>query len=699
MGAELASASLKPKMRVVAIALIVAVAFAAQDTEAPAEAWTQEMELAQAPEEASPTEDLMQVVRELQAAAPSHMKINTDKIAKHTQLLQQTRRAKAYAHNFNSSKNAVKAALRSLLGQLNTGHRHDINALRQSRNTLQNSINNANSRGKTKTRSFRYKACPTKKAEVEADARKKAANAALVAIGKAKICNLRTTWGDMDVDKPTPAYGTELRNKWDRTRQKWLKQKNRYEQAKRVHSNNLAQHNKAMAAFRTACRIEADNAYRACRNAHAEYNVLKREVASNVRGRKQVYIASLVINCYIDHLTSNRNAKRCADAKRRSRTSQWNINPPRLGGCSSKATLANSFGPPNWTASKRTCAHHHWNERSIKERQAKERASKERVAKERASKERTSKERRSKELKSKEQAAKRKEKSDKARRREQKAKADERRSKELTNKERSAKNRERSNKERSNKERSNKNRERHTKRNARLYCHTRKVSSNHAGVIRVTQQGGYTLTGGGVNNRYRHWNARSGFEESYPETNGQWRCDTGFGAGQLDCYSRSCRTNVGNLSCRRWARGKAGSGAVQVNVGAGYTLTSCGLFNHYRHWNARAGFEEYFPNGNGCHGDMGFGWGHFTVYAMGCKAPAGHRLTCTTRRSGRGNYHVVGCPAGYTMTGCGIRNNYRGFNSKAGVEDTGVPHGNGCRCDTGFGTGDNYCYARCCKLN
>jgi len=554
--------------------------------------------------DATPAENLLQAVESLKTASSPQAALHghAARIADHAALIA---KAKAYKHSF-AARNAIKAAVKQLHSEMRNGHNHDKNALNQARSTGQRAINNANSKGKRVVAGYRAKACPTKKAQEQTLAKKNAAKQGMDSIKRGRVCNIGTTWADMAISKRTPTFGSELQGAWNRARSNWVRKRNQYNAAVKAYNKAAREHSAAMAAFKSTLRVEASNANSACRNAHREYEVLKRDVRSNVSTRKQVYIASLVITCIVDNLTNSRSAKACAQRAQRSNTNMWNITPPRLAKCSSTVVLQAQFGPANWRPSKRNCHASHWNERDIK-------------------------------------AAK--------------------------------------------------------KRGARLYCHTRKVSSNHAGVIRVTQQGGYTLTGGGVNNRYRHWNAKSGFEESYPETNGQWRCDMGFGAGQLDCYSRSCRTNVGNLSCRRWARSKRGSGAMQVNVGAGYTLTSCGLFNHYRGWNARAGFEEYFPNGNGCHGDMGFGWGHFTVYAMGCKAPAGHRLTCTTRRSGRGNYHVVGCPGGYTMTGCGIRNNYRGWNAKAGVEDTGVPHGNGCRCDTGFGTGDNYCYARCCKLN
>merc|ERR1711924_514787 len=75
--------------------------------------------------------------------------------------------------------------------------------------------------------------------------------------------------------------------------------------------------NAAMAKFRTALKIEVANADSACKNAHGEYEALKREVASNVNSRKQVFISTLLITCYVDNITSNASAKACADRKRR----------------------------------------------------------------------------------------------------------------------------------------------------------------------------------------------------------------------------------------------------------------------------------------------------------------------------------------------------------------------------------------------
>jgi hypothetical protein len=235
------------------------------------------------------------------------------------------------------------------------------------------------------------------------------------------------------------------------------------------------------------------------------------------------------------------------------------------------------------------------------------------------------------------------------------------------------------------------------KKKAVLTCSTTRKNSNRAGVIRTSTPGGYTTLGGGMVNHYRHWNKIAGFEEALPEGN-HFRCDTGFGPGRLSCYARSCKTNVGALSCTTRSLRFKGSGVRDVHLPRGYVMTGGGLNNHYRGWNKRAGFEETRPNGNSWRGDMGFGWGDYTVYVRGCKAPAGRKLVCVTRQSGRGNYNKVTCPAGFTVTSCGVNNHYRRWNKKSGYESH-FPHGNNqCHCDTAFGHGDNTCYARCCKL-
>jgi len=573
---------------------------------------------------------LAQEASHLRSVSQAHMALHVERIARHAMLLQGASaedKAKAYAHNFNNSKNAIRSALKALTSQLNAGHRHDSAALRGEKGRGNRVISNAQTKGRNKCASYRHKACPTKREEEVANKKKDAARRAMTNQGNGKICSggLSTTFGDMDVEKNVPKFGTELRNKWNRARANYLKHRGKYNAAVKAHRAALKKYNDAMAKFNTALRIEVSNAASACKSAHAEYNALKREVASNVASRKQVFISTLLITCYVDNITSNASAKACADRKRRASTSQWNINGGSLARCPSKAHLTNSMGPASWKPSSRTCHHRHWNAAAYKEKQAK----KEKSTKERAKK-----------------AA----------------------------------------------------HERGVKRSAKLICLTAAKGSNRAGVVVAHSPGGYTMTGGGLNNHYRSWNKLSAFEEMYPYGN-HFRCDTGFGPGRCTCYTRSCKTNVGHLACTTRSTRFRGSGVRAVDLPRGYTMTGGGLYNHYRHFNARAGFEESRPHGqNSWRGDMGFGWGDYTVYVRGCKAPKGHKLNCINRTTRRANNSFVNCPKGYTVTGCGIMNYYRHWNARSGFEQS-HPHHNGCYCDSGFGTGDQQCYARCCKLN
>jgi len=200
-----------------------------------------------------------------------------------------------------------------------------------------------------------------------------------------------------------------------------------------------------------------------------------------------------------------------------------------------------------------------------------------------------------------------------------------------------------------------------------------------------------------MGNQYRTWDKKAGFEEAMPESN-HYRCDTGFGPGKLTCYARACKTNVGALSCTTRSVRFTGSGVKEAHLPVGYTMTGGGLLNHYRTWNKKAGFEESRPNGNSWRGDMGFGWGDYTVYVRGCKAPKGHTLNCVTRHVKGVNYNKVKCPSGYVVTGCGVNNHHRKWDAKSGFEAVNPASNTQCDCDTAFGSGDNTCYARCCKL-
>jgi len=94
---------------------------------------------------------------------------------------------------------------------------------------------------------------------------------------------------------------------------------------------------------------------------------------------------------------------------------------------------------------------------------------------------------------------------------------------------------------------------------------------------------------------------------------------------------------------------------------------------------------------------MGLGWGDFTVYARGCKAPAGYKLQCITRAGpSNANYAHATCPSGWQLTGCGINQHHRRWD-KLSLFEAAHPSGNKCTCDSGLGSGRNTCYARCCK--
>lgn len=373
-------------MKCLLLLLVVAAAFASEDIIDGADA-------SMTPE-AAPEESLLTAVRDLRSVSDgTAFHVHGQRIQDHANLVQ---KAKAYRHGFGATR-ALKAALNSLLGELRTGHRHDKNALNQARNAGHRAINGAINKGKRTTAGYRAKACPTKKAKLEAQAKRDGAKRVLNSIKRKKVCNVGTTWFDMGIQNASPKFGAELRNKWDKERAHYLRKKAQYNAAVRAYNKAAKQHAASMASFKATVRVEASNANTACRNAHKEYNLLKRSVANNVATRKQVYIATLVIRCYVDNVRSNAAAKRCADSKRRASTSQWNITPARMAPCQSRAGLEGTMGPMNWRPSKRNCHANHWNERSIKakERSTKERNSKnEKRSKERSSKERSSKERR-----------------------------------------------------------------------------------------------------------------------------------------------------------------------------------------------------------------------------------------------------------------------------------------------------------------
>merc|ERR1712072_345026 len=748
------SISLQPQIMRVVLLLLVVADFAS------AEKFLYEES---APSMEGTEENLLSVVKELRRATDdTPFSVHGMRIEDHANLVQ---KARAYKHSFGA-RNALRAAIRALVSELSSGHNHDRSALNNERNAGHNAIRNSINRGKGVTRRYREKACPTKKAQVEAEAARNSAKSNMNSIKRRKICNLNTSWFDMNIKGAAPKFGGELRNKWDKARADYVRKLSKYNAAVRAYNNAAREHSGAMAAFKATVKAEASNAHAACRNAHKAYEILKKDVASNVSTRKQVYIASKVITCYIDNLQNNGGAKGCADRARRANTSRWNISAPKMNACLSKVALQAQLGPLSWRPSKRNCHANHWNERGIKEKATKERQSKERNSKERNNKERANKERANKKA-----AAERK----------QKNSWKSRNCSGMTirgnavsyrgytyrvgnpanhvgpntrgigcdsswyrkpahygvapdnidtrtvikcfywgthvlvtnHKSYGTKGYSHGNLYSSHRYlgRSGNN-VRTTGCNLRvifrrhghhhvhgkntLHCATRTAASNNAGIVYAHVHSGYTMTGGGMNNRYRHWNARSAFEEMMPHGN-TFRCDTGFGPGHVTCYNQHCKTTVGSLQCTTRSTYFAGSGVRVATLPGGYTMTGGGIYNHYRHFNAHSGFEESYPHGNnGWRGDMGFGWGQYTVYVRGCRSTVG-TLSCVTRNSGVANYHSVGCPGGYKLTGCGISNHYRHFNHLSGFEQS-QPHGNGCLCDSGFGSGRNQCFARCCKI-
>jgi len=342
-------------MKSCVILAFIAVAFAAPSNE-----FSEETEFIQGDDSEGmpPAQTLMDAVHELRGAAPELLQAHVDHVTRHANLIQSmdlSGKAKAYAHNFAASQKAITAALNSLIEELKKGHNHDKNALNTARNQAHRLLASTKSNCKSKVNGYRKKACPSKRSEEAADRKKGDALKKLNHEKNTKICNLGTTWDDMDIDKSTPKFGTTLRNGWDKARARWLRAKRSYDAAVKAHQNAIANHNKAMASFKTALKIEAENTRRQCLNGHKEYNVLKNEVAANVRTRKATFIATLVIKCYIDNVTSNSKAKACADGKRKATTSMWDINPPALNGCSSAAHLQNSFGPASWQPTVHNC--------------------------------------------------------------------------------------------------------------------------------------------------------------------------------------------------------------------------------------------------------------------------------------------------------------------------------------------------------
>jgi hypothetical protein len=201
-------------------------------------------------------ENLLSAVHEMRQFAPKHLQEHVKVVAHHAELIQDSK-AKAYAHDFTKSQAAIKAALSSLNAELESGHAHDVEALKVAKASGNKVVSDAGAAAKTRVRVYRDQACPTKRAEESADAKKQAAKKKMDAIADNNICGgLSTTWGDMDIDKSTAKYGTALRNGWDKVRTDFVKAKVAHSEATKAHNAAIAAHERSMAGFKTALGIE-----------------------------------------------------------------------------------------------------------------------------------------------------------------------------------------------------------------------------------------------------------------------------------------------------------------------------------------------------------------------------------------------------------------------------------------------------------
>jgi len=228
-----------------------------------------------------------------------------------------------------------------------------------------------------------------------------------------------------------------------------------------------------------------------------------------------------------------------------------------------------------------------------------------------------------------------------------------------------------------------------------------KKGSNNAGHTNTVNPGkckNAKLVGGGMS-QTRGWGKLGAIERFYPKSagsTGTYQCDTGFGAGHLTCFGVYASNNGRALTCQTRSKRmnkKSGSGTAVLD--AGYVMTGGGIVTHYTKWDNHAQFERSEPHGNnGWISDMGFGWGDYTSYVTGCKG-----LKCKTVESKRGDGTEAKCPAGYKVTGCGMRNHYGKMDKKSAFEQMQPADSlDRCVCNMGIGAGDDSCFARCCKM-
>merc|ERR1712093_738723 len=313
-------------------------------------------------------EDLESAVRHLKQLVPKELQRHTDELATHVAFIQEAKKKakkvnlveapKAYKHNFSAARAAIKAALSALTSDLTSGHNHDSRMLSNARSAGVARIRETTRRNKARVTNFRHKACPTKRAEEGADKKKRAAQNAVNAIKKKQICNVATTWKAMGITTPTPKLGTAMYNKWTRNRADFVRKTAQYNAAAAAHKRARRAHAQAMTSFKVALNLEVKNTHRSCVNTGNDYKRLMRDVQGNVKMRKEVYIATLIVGCYADNLASNKSAGRCADVKRRADTRRWNIVMAAPQRCRSRNTLLSALGPANWQPTWANCAQH-----------------------------------------------------------------------------------------------------------------------------------------------------------------------------------------------------------------------------------------------------------------------------------------------------------------------------------------------------
>merc|ERR1711977_488744 len=219
-------------------------------------------------------ETLLTAVETLRRTAPKRVAHHIKAISTHAQLLQTGEgKETAYKHTFAASNAAIKAALQSLAKELAAGHSHDKAALNTSKASGGSVVRKADAKGLSTARALRHKVCPSQRAEEAALIKKNAADAKLTAHESVRVCGaLSTTWDDMNIQKSDMKYGTALHNAWSAARKTWSTYKAQKDAAIRAHN--------AAKAF-------------------------------NVNTRKQTFIATLVITCYVDNMTNNASAKAC----------------------------------------------------------------------------------------------------------------------------------------------------------------------------------------------------------------------------------------------------------------------------------------------------------------------------------------------------------------------------------------------------